>query len=290
MKVLILGATGMLGQAVAKEFAGFEGGVVVSSRSGTVPNSSPSFAQLRFDARADRVSRVLTHLDRGDFVINCIGVIKSEIDETSTESLANASAMNSDFPKELAQEAASRGIRIIQIATDCAFSGKSGHYSESSPHDARDHYGVTKSGGEVVSQSMMHLRVSIIGPEIRGHKSLYDWVALQPFGAKITGFTNHLWNGIPAKHFAKIGRAVIESGLFKAGTQHIVPRDQVTKAELVRLIAHHARRSDLVIEDGLAPDFIDRTLVTNDPVFNMQLWAAAGFINPPSIAELVSEI
>jgi dTDP-4-dehydrorhamnose reductase len=280
----------MLGQAVSRAFSDFEGEVILSSRSGAIPNSSPDFAQIRFDARADSTSQALSRLDRGDYVINCIGVIKSEIDEQSTESLANATAVNSAFPKALAQQAELKGIRVIQIATDCAFSGKSGHYSESSTHDAQDHYGKTKSDGEVVSNSMMHLRVSIIGPEIRGHKSLYDWVALQPLGAKITGFRNHRWNGIPAKHFAKISRAVIESGLFKSGTQHIVPRDEVTKSELVRLIAQHARRSDLVIEDGLAPDSIDRTLLTENPTFNVQLWAAAGYSIVPSIAELVAEI
>jgi dTDP-4-dehydrorhamnose reductase len=280
----------MLGQAVSREFSDFEGVVILSSRSGAIPNSSPDCAQIRFDARVDSASQALSQLDRGDYVINCIGVIKSEIDESSTESLANATAVNSAFPKALAQQAELKGIRVIQIATDCAFSGKSGHYSESSTHDAQDHYGKTKSEGEVVSKSMMHLRVSIIGPEIRGHKSLYDWVALQPLGAKITGFRNHRWNGIPAKHFAKICRAVIESDLFTAGTHHIVPRDEVTKAELVRLIAQHARRSDLELSDGLAPDSIDRTLVTKNTDFNTQLWATAGYSIVPSIAELVAEI
>lgn len=280
----------MLGQAVSNEFSDFEGVVILSSRSGAIPHSSPEFAQIGFDARADSASQALSQLDRGDYVINCIGVIKSEIDEQSTESLANATAVNSVFPKSLAQQAELKGVRIIQIATDCAFSGKAGHYSESSTHDAQDHYGKTKSDGEVVSNSMMHLRVSIIGPEIRGHKSLYDWVALQPHGAKVTGYTNHRWNGIPAKHFGKISRAVIESGLFKAGTQHIVPRDEVTKAELVRLIAQHARRSDLEISDGFAFDSIDRTLVTENADFNAQLWAAAGYSIVPSIAELVAEI
>lgn len=290
MKVAILGVTGMLGSAVLEAFAKFSGDVISTSRLGLAPVSTAKAKHRSFDALVDPLEEALHGLVSGDYVINCIGIIKAEIDETSDQSKTNATLINAIFPEKLATYAESKGLRVIQIATDCAFSGRVGHYSETSPKDAMDHYGKTKVAGEILSSSMMHLRVSIIGPELRGHTSLYDWVALQSIGAKITGFTNHLWNGIPAKLFAKISRAVIESSLFAAGIQHIVPSDEVTKADLVRLIAQHARRNDLVIEDGLAPESIDRTLATNNPELNLQLWAAAGYVKPPSIAELVAEI
>jgi dTDP-4-dehydrorhamnose reductase len=290
MKVAILGVSGMLGSAVLETFAGFSGDVISTSRSGVAPPSRTKTKHRRFDALLNPLEEALHGLESGDYVINCIGIIKTEIDENSDQSKANATQINGIFPEKLAVYAESQGLKVIQIATDCAFSGRVGHYSEASPKDAMDHYGKTKVAGEIQSSAMMHLRVSIIGPELRGHTSLYDWVAFQPIGSKITGFTNHLWNGIPAKHFAKISRAVIESSLFASGIQHIVPRDKVTKANLVRLIAQHAKRRDLVIEDGLAPESIDRTLVTNNEFFNLKLWAAAGYPQPPSIAELVAEI
>jgi dTDP-4-dehydrorhamnose reductase len=290
MKVLVLGGTGMLGGAVVREFSGFSGSILVSSRTGQIPGLDTSVEQLAFDAKADSVARALQSLERGDYVINCIGVIKSEIDESSELSMQNATQVNTTFPLQLAAEAEHRGIRVIQIATDCAFSGKTGEYLESSPHDALDHYGTTKSGGEVASGSMMHLRVSIIGPETRGHKSLFDWVALQPPGARITGFKNHVWNGIPARAFAQIARGIIETDIFVAGVHHVVPRDAVTKSQLVKLIAEHTGRSDLTIVEGLAPEDINRTLATNDKVFNAKLWAAAGRATVPSVADLVAEI
>lgn len=290
MKVLVLGGTGMLGGAVVREFSGFSGRLLVSSRTGHIPGLDTSVEQIAFDAKADSVVDALQSLDRGDYVINCIGVIKSEIDECSELSMENATQVNTAFPRKLAAEAEHRGIRVIQIATDCAFSGKTGKYSESSTHDALDHYGTTKSGGEVASDSMMHLRVSIIGPETRGHKSLFDWVALQPPGARIKGFKNHVWNGIPARAFAQIARGIIETDNFVAGVHHVVPRDAVTKCELVKLIASHAGRPDITIVEGFAPEAIDRTLTTNDEAFNAKLWAAAGRATVPSVAELVAEI
>lgn len=289
-KVLILGGTGMLGSAVVQEFAGFTGGLLVSSRTGQIKGIEQTMQQIQFDAKLDSAGDALGALDSGDYVINCIGVIKSEIDDRSQLSLLNATEVNTVFPRKLAMEAENRGIRVIQIATDCAFSGHLGNYRESSVQDPVDHYGRTKSAGEVESASMMHLRVSIIGPETRGHKSLYDWVAHQPLGAEITGYKNHLWNGIPAKHFAKIARGIIETEIFVPGFHHVVPEDKVSKYELVGLIAAHVGRGDLAITEGFAPESIDRTLATDRPKFNRQLWAASGRVTLPTVSELVAEI
>ncbi len=290
VKVMILGGTGMLGSAVVKEFSGFDGRLLVSSRTGQNPALDHAIEQISLDAKKVSVRDALKSLDRGDYVINCIGVIKSEIDEQSESSKENATQVNTEFPRRLSAEAESRGIRVIQIATDCAFSGKTGKYSESSPHDAFDHYGITKSRGEVLSEAMMHLRVSIIGPETRGHTSLYDWVSLQPRDAQITGYVNHRWNGIPAKHFGKLARGIVQAGTFSPGVHHVIPRDEVNKCELVTLIAQHAKRTDIQIMPGPASDDIDRTLATNNPDFNGRLWADAGYPTPPTIAELVAEI
>lgn len=288
--VLILGGTGMLGGAVVKEFSGFDGRLLVSSRGGHIMSLDQTIEQVAFDAKSDSVGGALQSLVAGDYVINCIGVIKSEIDESSASSRENATKVNSEFPRTLAAEAENRAIRVIQIATDCAFSGKTGKYSESSPHDALDHYGVTKSRGEVESESMMHLRVSIIGPETRGHTSLYDWVSRQPRNAEITGYVNHRWNGIPAKHFGKLARGIVESGDYSAGVHHVIPHDEVTKYELVNFIAEHSKRVDIQVMPGLASDPVDRTLVTNNQEFNRRLWANAGYSTPPTIADLVAEI
>jgi dTDP-4-dehydrorhamnose reductase len=289
MKVLILGATGMLGGAVVSEFEAFSGEVLVSSRARN-PSSSPTNPQILFDVRTDDVSAALSALGEGDYVINCIGVIKSEIDERSPASTENATLINSIFPQNLANRAEKLGVRVIQIATDCAFSGRAGHYTESSEHDPSDHYGKTKSAGEVLAPSMMHLRVSIIGPETRGHKSLYDWVSRQPKNAEIIGFKNHSWNGIPSKHFAQIARGIIETANFVPGVHHVLPKDEVTKCELVRLIANHAGRADISIVEGYASEAINRTLSTNNPEFNAKLWGGAGRETIPSVAELVAEI
>jgi dTDP-4-dehydrorhamnose reductase len=289
VKVLILGATGMLGDAVTTVFNEFVGQVICTSRR-KLPLLDGAIDNRVFDAETDSLELVAGDLMAGDYIVNCIGIIKTEIDESSQGSCDRARSINSEFPAELAAFAESRQLRVIQIATDCVFSGRVGHYSETSEHDPADVYGKTKSAGEVVSPSMMHLRVSIIGPEKRGFTSLYDWVARQPRDAQIIGYTNHYWNGIPAKHFGRLAKAIIENDLFEAGVHHLLPSDEMTKAQLVRLIAEHCGRSDIGISDAPAAVEIDRTLSTNSPEFSAGLWRAAGYFPPPSIARLVREI
>jgi dTDP-4-dehydrorhamnose reductase len=290
MKVAILGATGMLGNAVVDAFKTFAGEVLVSTRNVDKDSFPTGMKVVQFEAGKDNVAFALESLEFGDYVVNCIGIIKTAIDENDLQSRNRAVEINSTFPLELAKFAELRGLRVIQIATDCVFSGGKGSYSETDPHDPVDLYGATKSAGEVASSSMMHLRVSIIGRENRGFTSLFEWVARQKSNAQITGFTNHFWNGIPAIHFGKLARAIVEKGLFEPGVHHILPKDTVTKAELVRLIANHVGRTDIAITDGRAEDSVDRTLMTNNKEFNDKLWAASGRETVPTVAELVAEI
>jgi dTDP-4-dehydrorhamnose reductase len=180
--------------------------------------------------------------------------------------------------------------KVIQIATDCVFTGSVGNYSEGDFHDEVDTYGRTKSLGEVSSSNFMHIRVSIIGPELCGHTSLYDWVRMQPHGAKIRGFVNHFWNGIPALHFAKISRAIIEKELFLPGLLHLVPADSVSKKELVTLIADHLGRHDLEIVPFETAQGVNRVLTTENPAISLGLWQAIGYREAPSIRQLVAEI
>jgi dTDP-4-dehydrorhamnose reductase len=161
---------------------------------------------------------------------------------------------------------------------------------ETDDHDATDVYGRTKSAGEFESPSAMHIRASIVGREIKGKKSLLEWVIGQPQNAKIPGFTDRLWNGVSTTAFAKVVAGVISEHGFKPGVWHLVPKDKVSKFELVSLIASSLGRTDLDVapsETGIAKDL---TLATDHPEVNLELWKAAGYQQVPTIKELIAEI
>ena len=281
-KALVLGSTGMLGSAVVSELESQGIQVQVASRT----------QGILFDATDLDVVDLLdkASLGSGDYVVNCVGLTKSRIDESSILSRASAVRLNIDFPNALAIEAERLGVRVIQVATDCVFSGLQGRYSESSEHDPLDVYGKTKSLGESPSSSVMHLRCSLIGPE-QGRSSLfYEWVRQQPDSASINGYTNHLWNGLSSKTFGRIVAGVITHGLHRPGVHHLVPKDIVTKHKLVRMVLESLGRTDVMIQSVAAANSVDRTLITDSPELNAILFAAAGYPTLPTITEMVKGI
>jgi len=280
-KVLVLGSTGMLGSAVASTLRANGHEVLTASRS----------TGIKFDATNLGTHEILVGagLQRGDFVINCIGLTKSRIDEASLASRSLAVMLNISFPNDLAQAAELLGVKVIEPATDCVFSGVSGNYSESSPHDPMDVYGKTKSLGEIPSTATMRLRCSLIGPEIGRSSLFFEWVRQQPFNARINGYTNHLWNGLSSITFSKVVSGIIIEDLFKPGLQHLVPSDKATKDELVRLELAAFRREDVQVKSKPDEHPVDRTLKTDSPDFNKRLFLVAGYNKIPTIEEMVLE-
>jgi dTDP-4-dehydrorhamnose reductase len=222
-------------------------------------------------------------------VINCIGVIKPFINDSNAEQVERAIQVNSIFPHTIAR--LTKGIaRVIQIATDCVYSGSKGRYVETDAHDALDVYGKTKSLGEVTAEHVHHLRCSIVGPEALAPKSLMEWLLGQPLGASVNGFVNHQWNGVTTLHFAKLCRAIITNDLELSHMQHIVPDGAVTKYDMLKEFARRYGRDDLIINATEAPAIIDRTLETNNPEKNQQLWSAAGYSPAPTVPQMIEEL
>jgi dTDP-4-dehydrorhamnose reductase len=278
-KVLVLGATGMLGSACKVAIGKSENIEVV----GTSRTSERGY--VKFDAAKDDIESVISTV-KPDWVVNCIGVIKPHIDEASVESRNRAIYINGLFPARLAE---STNKPIIQIATDCVYSGKKGRYLESDLHDATDVYGKTKSLGETPVENLKHLRVSIIGPEIGRSTSLLEWFRNQPIGASLNGFTDHLWNGITTHHFGLIAQGIIEKDFTDFTKTHIVPADIVSKSDLLRIFASVYERGDVLISDVKSAVTIDRTLETENKELNSKLWSFAGYAEPPSVGLMVAE-
>ena len=282
-RVLVVGSTGMLGGTVFQTLteSGLE--VLEASRS----------RGLIFDAEVDSVEDLTRRagLEPGDYVANCVGLTKTHINEHKTETIERAIRLNILFPLALARAAEELNLRVIQVATDCVFSGAEGKYLESSPHNAYDAYGKSKSLGEAKSEHVMHLRCSLVGPEGEGRQSLFfEWVRASVPGSQIIGYVNHHWNGLTSFAFAKIVAGVLESDTFIPGTHHLVPADQLTKYELIKLELELLKREDVQVEAFQAEEIIDRTLATNAPEINSMLFAGAGYKRVPTIREMMEEL
>ena len=284
-KILVLGGTGMLGSQVIRALKESSHDVIETAR-----KHSDIATRIEFVAGQSKLSELTSVIDNLDYVINCIGVIKPYISDNNSHQIENAIKINALFPHELMHDSLNKGYKVIQIATDCVYSGRVGNYSESDEFDALDVYGKSKSLGEVKSDKFMNLRCSIIGPEMGRSTSLWEWVVNQESKAQINGFINHNWNGLTTYAFGRICSGIISNDHFIAGTSHLVPADKVNKYELLNLIASKSLRTDLRIKKIEAPISVDRTLRTNLPNVNEKLWKCAGYNQVPSISELIGEI
>jgi len=249
MKIIILGSTGMLGNAVGKYFLQKYGddAIYLSYR-----NKDLAYGKNNF--YFDPLKNDFNSIPNCDYMINCIGVIKPFMQNHSINSIK----INSIFPRMLANHCTKNNIKLIHITTDCVFSGKKGSYTERDLHDCLDDYGKTKSLGE--PNNCMVIRTSIIGEEIHKNASLISWVKSQA-GKQVNGFSNHFWNGITTKQYAKICDKIIQENLYKPELFHVFS-DTVNKFELLHLI-NDKFNLDLTINDFKTEKTIDRTLATN---------------------------
>jgi len=294
MKVLVLGASGMLGSMVLR-WLGNEADLelVATARDAKLISSLQCAAVCESHlldaefATSDSLAKLLAGVD---WAINCIGVIKPYIHDDNPVQTLRALRVNALFPHVLAQAAELTGTRVLQIATDCVYAGSTGSYLESSPQDALDVYGKTKSLGEVYSPQVRHLRCSIIGPEPKGHVSLLDWFLGQSQSATIKGFTNHDWNGVTTLHFAKICLGIMRANIVLPRLLHVVPTGTITKVDLLGAFAKAYFRSDITINPVAASSVVNRTLDTNQKELNADIWHAAGYPEPPTVPQMVNEL
>lgn len=231
-KVVVFGQSGMLGSMVMHRLSETPGFVVT----GTTRNQLDAENLEKLDVQ-------LAALPVCDFVVNCIGIIKPYCRDDDPDGVRRAIKVNAGFPHILERWAREHSVRVLQIATDCVYSGTRGFYKESDPHDAWDVYGKTKSLGEVHSPYVLNIRTSVIGPEIKGRLSLLEWVLSHPSGSILDGYAHHHWNGVTTLQYADLCAMIInEPAIFDdlVGTNpvhHFVPNRPINKRDLVALLS-----------------------------------------------------
>lgn len=186
-------------------------------------------------------------------IINAIGIIKQT---ANSKNIIKTLTVNSIFPHQLKNLAQTNNLRLINISTDCVFSGREGNYTEDDIADAPDLYGKSKNLGEVAAENCLTLRTSIIGRELKTKHSLVEWFLSQA-GKKIKGYKNAVFSGFPTIVLADIIADLIVNHKAMHGLYH-VSSQPINKFDLLMLLKN-AYKIEIEIEPCL--DFkIDRSL------------------------------
>ena len=234
MKVLLLGAEGMLGREILFHL---------------VSQGIETFATCRGSKYLDRVDErkfnlvssfnasnsgdVISLLDdvSPDVVINCIGVVKQYGSAISDE---HYFFLNGSLPRIINAWCNINGRRLVHFSTDCVFTGLKGAYTLGDTPDAFDTYGLSKAIGEVSDVNSLTIRTSIVGIERESHRGLLSWFLSNPDRARLNGYENVYYSGLTTSYLAEL---VIKyyldnsrTGLIQLGGPKITKFDLLTLA------------------------------------------------------------
>ncbi|MFA0415177.1 dTDP-4-dehydrorhamnose reductase family protein [Vibrio renipiscarius] len=257
MKVLILGATGMLGYSLFSNLSEHDSLTVF----GTVRNLNnkehffkpykgqiiPNIDVYDFNSLEAAINQV-----KPDVVINCVGLIKQQ---SISKQHIDAVKINTLLPHELANLCDRFNARLVHFSTDCVFTGEKGLYTEDDLPDATDLYGKSKCLGEVSYGNHLTLRTSIIGHELNSSVSLVDWFLSQQDSTK--GFCKAVFSGLPTCYIAKILTETILPNPELNGLYHLSV-DPIDKFTLLNLVAKEYEKEIEIIESSEL--VIDRSL------------------------------
>jgi len=273
INVLVLGASGMLGNAVFRLFAqspGFltTGSLRSTTQLGYLAKNLHDNVICGVDVENVDILKSLFSKTKPDVVINCVGLVK-QIAEAYDPLLAIP--INALLPHRLARLCEVAGARLVHISTDCVFSGNKGMYTEADVSDANDLYGLSKYLGEVNFPHAITLRTSIIGHELSGFHSLVGWFLAQQGGVK--GFRRAIFSGLPTVELALIIRDYVVPRPELHGLYHVSSK-AINKFELLRLVAKiYGKSIDIQPDDELVIDrSLDSTLFCKATGYHQKEW------------------
>ncbi len=281
MKILVLGASGMLGHAMIRilsENKNFE--VYGSIRSKKVKkffskNISNNLVECKDLTNYNNLLDIFNKV-KPNILINCISVSKEVLIKSDPLMMVSIYSL---LPHQLAKICGLNNARLIHISTDGIFSGLKGRYVESDKLDVQDLYGVAKFIGEVNNESSITIRTSIIGHELEKKNGLLEWFLAQKKSCKC--FDRAIFSGFPTIVLAQIVRDVIIPRSDLSGIYHVAS-NPISKCKLLRLIAKIYGKKIKIIPDK--KKIMDRSL--NSKYFKNN----TGYISPdwPSLVKIMN--
>ena len=278
-RVLVFGATGMLGHTLCRVLSQNHG-VVGTVRGHAKEYRSPLLNVPLYsyvDVNDMRTVYDAIKTTNPDVVINAIGIVKQLPDAANRE---RSILVNSLLPHKLASICKIHGANLIQISTDCVFDGTQGGYRETDPTTATDLYGRTKALGEVINDRDLTLRTSIVGHELYPpHHGLLEWMLRQTW-ATVPGYTNAIFSGVTTIELARTIDIVIQEYPDLTGLYHVAA-PPITKHDLLTMI-----NATFDLGATIVPD----TSVVVDRSLNDDLFRATTNIPKPSWQRMVDEL
>jgi dTDP-4-dehydrorhamnose reductase len=226
MKLLITGASGLLGISLALE-AMREHEVVGVDRGKL---KSAPFQVIRADLLHRNAIHSIFEQTQPDWLVNCAALANLDVCEEYPD---RARILNTEIPAELAAACVKRGVRFAHISTDAVFDGeKIDLYTEEDQPNPLGVYAKTKLAGEhtvlEVDAKAIVARVNFFGWSLSGKHSLGEFfVNNLSAGKYVNGFTDVIFCPIFVGHIVRLLVAMLEKDL--CGLYHVVGGQAMSK-------------------------------------------------------------
>jgi dTDP-4-dehydrorhamnose reductase len=271
MKILIIGASGMIGSAMFRVLGAYKDFNVWGSIRNKNYLKMFSHQEAKKIVYAEEVlkTNLLTKLlfdIKPAVVINCVGLTKHHIGSDDPQISLPINAL---FPHKLADLSSLIGAKVIHISTDCVFSGEGGPYTEDAILDANDMYGKSKYLGELNRDNTVTLRTSTVGHEYMTEYGLLEWFLAQTKSCK--GYSNAFFSGLTNTEFAKVVAEYVLPNTEMSGIYH-VGGNEINKFNLLKIFSNVYGKNIEIIKD--ASFEINRSL--NSDKFHIKTGYKAG--------------
>lgn len=268
MKILVLGANGMAGHTIAIYFKerGYDVTAFTRTPFGYCKN-------IIGDALNTTEFKQILVSEEYTAIINCIGLLN----EFANNNRSLAIYLNSFLPHLIADELRNYSTKLVQISTDCVFSGNTGPYFENSLRDGLTFYDRTKALGEVEDDKNVTFRNSMVGPDLNINGiGLLNWFMKQ--SGPISGYSEVMWTGVSTITLAK----AIEKGISEniIGLYNLVNNMSISKYDLLSLFNIHLRNGTIPISKMIT-NKVDKSLRNNRMDFSFMI---------PTYEDMVIEI
>lgn len=250
-KVLILGATGLIGSTITRFLQKQHDFEVhaVSRDCSSIPLPNTHNCDMSYQSLNS-----LMQSTNPTYVVNCVGLTKHLASGTSNTYLFP----NVLIPLYLKRLKLKYGYSLIHISSDCVFSGLNAPYSDTDQPDAQDHYGATKAISETLLEAdAMILRTSTVGHEQNTKHGLLEWFLSQ--SGRVNGYKNAYFNGVTTFTLAKLIYQLICSNVgFRIGIFNVAS-ERISKYDFLCIVQKLYRSDNNIVPDEKVN--IDRSLI-----------------------------
>jgi dTDP-4-dehydrorhamnose reductase len=264
MKLLITGASGMLGINLAME--ALREHEIVGVDRGKL--KSAPFPVFQADFLNPQAFLPALETTRPDWVINCAALANLEECEKHPD---QAKILNTVLPRDLAAACAERNIKFVHLSTDAVFDGiRKDAYVEEDEPSPPGIYSQTKLESEqavqAVNPSAIIARVNFFGWSLGGRHSLAEFFFNNlSEGRNVNGFTDVIFCPLWVNDLSRILLSMLEKDL--RGLYHVVGSQPISKYQFGLAVA----RTFGLREDLISPRSVEESGLTARRSHNLWL-------------------